>query len=100
MLPQTSNIRKMDPYQALTPLIRIARPPLTQTAARRACLNAIQFNSIPSLEKLAPNGVNSVKIKVKIATPNPVSRTACPLEHATPTSLVGAQPPVLTIANR
>ena len=36
----------------------------------RACRNAIEFNSIPSLRRLIPNGYDGLKLYVKIGVPN------------------------------
>ncbi|DBA97069.1 TPA: hypothetical protein ACH3X1_014843 [Trebouxia sp. C0004] len=41
-------------------------------AVVRACRNAIEFNSIPSVERLVPGGRNGLKLKIKIGTPFPV----------------------------
>ncbi|DBA70334.1 TPA: hypothetical protein ACH3X2_011756 [Trebouxia sp. C0005] len=41
------------------------------TAVVRACRNAIEFNSIPSVERLVPGGRNGLKLKIKIGTPFP-----------------------------
>ncbi|KAL3132867.1 hypothetical protein ABBQ38_006789 [Trebouxia sp. C0009 RCD-2024] len=41
-------------------------------ACVRACRNAIEFNSIPSIEKLVPGGRNGLKLNIKIGTPFPV----------------------------
>ncbi|KAL3132868.1 hypothetical protein ABBQ38_006789 [Trebouxia sp. C0009 RCD-2024] len=40
-------------------------------ACVRACRNAIEFNSIPSIEKLVPGGRNGLKLNIKIGTPFP-----------------------------
>ncbi|KAL0023849.1 hypothetical protein WJX77_011425 [Trebouxia sp. C0004] len=40
-------------------------------AVVRACRNAIEFNSIPSVERLVPGGRNGLKLKIKIGTPFP-----------------------------
>ncbi|KAL3149530.1 hypothetical protein ABBQ32_002310 [Trebouxia sp. C0010 RCD-2024] len=40
-------------------------------ACVRACRNAIEFNSIPSVEKLVPGGRNGLKLNIKIGTPFP-----------------------------
>ncbi|KAA6428050.1 MAG: hypothetical protein FRX49_02711, partial [Trebouxia sp. A1-2] len=41
-------------------------------AVVRACRNAIEFNSIPSVERLVPGGRNGLKLKIKIGTPFPL----------------------------
>ena len=47
-----------------------------QKAATRACRNAIEFNSIPSVSRLVPGGYENLRLHVKIGTPHPVgSRT-------------------------
>mmetsp|Transcript_21406 Transcript_21406/g.48628 ORF Transcript_21406/g.48628 Transcript_21406/m.48628 type:complete len:153 (-) Transcript_21406:457-915(-) len=38
-------------------------------AAVRACRNAIEFNSIPSVEKIVPGGFDGLKLSVIIAVP-------------------------------
>jgi uncharacterized protein (TIGR02058 family) len=38
-------------------------------AAVRACRNAIEFNSIPSVQKLVPNGYQGLKLDVILAVP-------------------------------
>jgi uncharacterized protein (TIGR02058 family) len=38
-------------------------------AAVRACRNAIEFNSIPSVQKLVPNGYHGLKLDVVLAVP-------------------------------
>jgi len=38
-------------------------------AAVRACRNAIEFNSIPSIKKLVPGGYDGLKLKVHLAVP-------------------------------
>lgn len=43
-----------------------------QKACVRACRNAIEFNSIPSVESLVPGGRNGLKLNIKIGTPFPV----------------------------
>lgn len=43
-----------------------------QKAARRACRNAIEFNSLPSMGELIPGGKGNMKLHVKIGTPRPV----------------------------
>lgn len=43
-----------------------------QKAARRACRNAIEFNSLPSMNELIPGGKANMKLHVKIGTPRPV----------------------------
>ena len=43
-----------------------------QKACVRACRNAIEFNSIPSVERLVPGGRNGLKLQIKIGTPFPV----------------------------
>lgn len=45
---------------------------IAQKAVVRACRNAIEFNSIPSVERLVPGGRNGLKLKIKIGTPFPV----------------------------
>ena len=40
-------------------------------ACVRACRNAIEFNSIPSIAKLVPGGYASMKLHVKLGTPMP-----------------------------
>eukprot|EP00884_Botryococcus_braunii_P014164 jgi/Botrbrau1/22749/Bobra.0132s0082.1 len=40
-------------------------------AAVRACRNAIEFNSIPSIRRLVPGGYNNLRLKVKIGVPHP-----------------------------
>ncbi|KAK9805199.1 hypothetical protein WJX72_005433 [[Myrmecia] bisecta] len=40
-------------------------------AVVRACRNAIEFNSIPSIKKLVPNGYDGLKLRVKVGTPYP-----------------------------
>ncbi len=47
-------------------------PPFQQKAARRACRNAIEFNSLPSIGDLIPGGKNNMKLHVKIGSPHPV----------------------------
>ncbi|EIE20147.1 hypothetical protein COCSUDRAFT_57874 [Coccomyxa subellipsoidea C-169] len=43
----------------------------TPKAAARACRNAIEFNSIPSVSRLVPGGYNNLKLHVKIGSPHP-----------------------------
>jgi uncharacterized protein (TIGR02058 family) len=38
-------------------------------AAVRACRNAIEFNSIPSIQRLVPNGYDDLKLDVILAVP-------------------------------
>jgi uncharacterized protein (TIGR02058 family) len=38
-------------------------------AAIRACRNAIEFNSIPSVQRLVPNGYDGLKLDVLLAVP-------------------------------
>jgi uncharacterized protein (TIGR02058 family) len=38
-------------------------------AAIRACRNAIEFNSIPSMNRLIPNGYDGLKLDVLLAVP-------------------------------
>ncbi|QDZ25953.1 hypothetical protein HOP50_20g85020 [Chloropicon primus] len=40
-------------------------------ACVRACRNAIEFNSIPSIQKVVPGGYDSMKLAIKIGTPFP-----------------------------
>lgn len=42
-------------------------------AALRACRNAIEFNSIPSIGRLVPGGYDNLKLRVQLATPFPAS---------------------------
>ena len=35
----------------------------------RACRNAIEFNSIPSIERLVPDGYDGLKLDVLLAVP-------------------------------
>ena len=42
-------------------------------AATRACRNAIEFNSIPSIKRIVPGGYNGLRLHVKVGTPHPVS---------------------------
>ena len=44
-------------------------------AAVRACRNAIEFNSIPSIDRLVPGGYEKLLLHVKIAIPHPVRQT-------------------------
>jgi uncharacterized protein (TIGR02058 family) len=44
------------------------RIPITPTAVR-ACRNAIEFNSIPSINRLVPNGYDGLKLDVTLAIP-------------------------------
>ena len=39
-------------------------------AAVRACRNAIEFNSIPSIQMLVPGGYDGLKLKVHLAVPS------------------------------
>jgi uncharacterized protein (TIGR02058 family) len=39
-------------------------------AAMRACRNAIEFNSIPSVQRLVPNGYDGLKLDVILAVPS------------------------------
>jgi uncharacterized protein (TIGR02058 family) len=39
-------------------------------AAVRACRNAIEFNSIPSIQQLVPNGYDGLKLDVILAVPS------------------------------
>jgi uncharacterized protein (TIGR02058 family) len=41
----------------------------TTKAAIRACRNAIEFNSIPSVQRLVPNGYDGLKLDVLLAVP-------------------------------
>ena len=51
-----------------------------QKAAVRACRNAIEFNSIPCIQQIVPNGYAGMQIHVKIGVPDPVRhRMATPL---------------------
>ena len=43
-----------------------------QKAAVRACRNAIEFNSIPCIQQIVPNGYAGMQIHVKIGVPDPV----------------------------
>mmetsp|Transcript_19886 Transcript_19886/g.60049 ORF Transcript_19886/g.60049 Transcript_19886/m.60049 type:complete len:217 (+) Transcript_19886:162-812(+) len=40
-------------------------------AAVRACRNAIEFNSLPAIRQLVPNGYDGLKLLVKIGVPDP-----------------------------
>ena len=40
-------------------------------AAVRACRNAIEFNSIPSVRNLVPGGRDNMKLLIQIASPEP-----------------------------
>ena len=42
-----------------------------QKAAMRACRNAIEFNSIPSIRRLVPGGYDNLRLHVKIGVPRP-----------------------------
>lgn len=42
-------------------------------ACARACRNAIEFNSLPAIRQLVPNGYDGMKLKIKIGTPHPES---------------------------
>ena len=46
-----------------------------QKAAARACRNAIEFNSLPAIKQLVPNGYDGLLLHVKIGVPKPVSPT-------------------------
>jgi hypothetical protein len=48
-----------------------------QKAAVRACRNAIEFNSIPCIQQIVPNGYAGMQIHVKIGVPDPVRRSPC-----------------------
>jgi uncharacterized protein (TIGR02058 family) len=41
----------------------------TTKAAVRACRNAIEFNSLPSIRKLVPGGYDGLKLDVTLAVP-------------------------------
>lgn len=41
-------------------------------AAARACRNAIEFNSLPSMGKLIPGGYAAMRLHIKIGVPHPV----------------------------
>lgn len=45
---------------------------LLQKAAMRACRNAIEFNSIPSIRQIVPGGYDNMQLRVKIGCPRPV----------------------------
>lgn len=45
-----------------------------QKAAARACRNAIEFNSLPAIKQLVPNGYDGLLLHVKIGVPKPVSK--------------------------
>ena len=45
---------------------------VVQKAAVRACRNAIEFNSIPCIQQIVPNGYAGMQIHVKIGVPDPV----------------------------
>jgi uncharacterized protein (TIGR02058 family) len=45
---------------------------LLQKAAARACRNAIEFNSIPSVSRLVPGGYENLLLHIKIGVPHPV----------------------------
>ena len=47
--------------------------PPVQKAAARACRNAIEFNSLPSMGKLIPGGYPAMRLHIKIGVPHPVS---------------------------
>ena len=60
------------------PLLRdlnllLVRAVWLQKAAVRACRNAIEFNSIPSISQLVPGGYEKMRLNVKIGCPHPVS---------------------------
>ena len=40
-------------------------------ACVRACRDAIEFNSIPSIAKIVPGGYENIKLVIKIGTPKP-----------------------------
>lgn len=40
-------------------------------ACKRACRNAIEFNSIPSIKDIVPGGYENMKLHVKIGCPDP-----------------------------
>lgn len=40
-------------------------------AAMRACRNAIEFNSIPSIRQIVPGGYDNMQLRVKIGCPRP-----------------------------
>ena len=40
-------------------------------AAVRACRNAIEFNSIPSIRNIVPGGRDNMKLRIEIACPEP-----------------------------
>lgn len=42
-------------------------------AAVRACRNAIEFNSIPSVRNLVPGGRDNMKLLIQLASPEPES---------------------------
>ena len=42
-------------------------------AAARACRNAIEFNSIPSVSRLVPGGYENLLLHIKIGVPHPAS---------------------------
>jgi uncharacterized protein (TIGR02058 family) len=42
---------------------------LERTTTVRACRNAIEFNSIPSVSRLVPNGYDGLKLDVVLAIP-------------------------------
>ncbi len=48
---------------------------MAQKAAVRACRNAIEFNSIPCIQQIVPNGYAGMQIHVKIGVPDPVRRS-------------------------
>ena len=48
-----------------------------QKAAVRACRNAIEFNSIPCIQQIVPNGYAGMQIHVKIGVPDPVPLRPC-----------------------
>ena len=68
-----------------TPVRDLARPPAhthprTRTtdqhgqnptkAAVRACRNAIEFNSLPSIRNIVPGGYDNMKLRIQIAVPD------------------------------
>ncbi len=63
---------------AITALTKLC---IAQKAVVRACRNAIEFNSIPSVERLVPGGRNGLKLKIKIGTPFPVRDILLEEEH-------------------
>ena len=47
-----------------------------QKAAVRACRNSIEFNSIPSIDRLVPGGYENLLLHIKIGVPHPVRQAA------------------------